>query len=161
MNLRSKMSIFTLVGAIMLVPMFSFSQGPQSPERHKGEEGRQNTERRKDVLDLTDAQRDQAKDIRMSAASEILPIRNQINEIRAKLETLQTAKEVDMKLINKNIDEMAGLDAEIQKIRARSHQDFRAMLTDEQRIIFDTKASMKRGGPGDRNHKNRPAGRRP
>jgi len=162
MNLKNKMSILTLVGAMMLVPMYSFSQGSPSQGRHRGEEGRQNTERRgENMLDLTDAQRDQAKDIRMSAAAEILPISNQVNELRAKLKTLQTAEDVNMKLVNQNIDDMSKLDAEIQKIRARSHQEFREILTDEQRVIFDTKIASRERGDRDRNSKNRPFGGRP
>ncbi len=155
------MSILTLVGAMMLVPMFSFGQRSPSPERHRDEEGRQNNERRmENVLDLTDAQRDQAKEIKMSAAAEILPISNHVNEIRAKLKTLETAKDVDMKLVNKNIDEMARLNAEIHKIRAKSNQEFRAMLTDEQRVTYDTRVLSRKPEDQGARRTNRPSGGR-
>ena len=161
MNLSNKMSILALVGAMMMVPLDSFSQGPQGPGRNRGEDGRQHKERRMEVyLDLTDEQQEQAKDIRMSAETAILPISNQVNEIRAKLKTLETAKDVDLKLVNKNIDEVARLNAEIHKVRAKSKQEFRAILTDDQRVKFDTRASSQRtGGHGDRPI-NRPSGDR-
>ena len=50
---------------------------------------------------------------------------------------MRSKKELFSKLINKNIDKMAEVKAEVAKIVAKQHQDFRAMLSDEQLIKFD------------------------
>ena len=42
-----------------------------------------------------------------------------------------------MNAINKNIDQMADVQAKIQKIQAKQQQEIRSMLDDEQRIKFD------------------------
>ena len=68
-----------------------------------------------------------------------------MQEKRAKLQTLRTAKNVDMKAINNLIDEKAMLKADQMKARAAHHQEIRSLLTDEQRIIFDSFKGMRKG----------------
>jgi len=90
-----------------------------------------------DVLELTEDQTAKIEKIRLDAMKKTTVLQNQIREKRAKLISLQTADEVDMKAVNKLIDEIAALRAQIQKINAQKHQDIRSLLTDDQKVIFD------------------------
>jgi len=97
------------------------------------------------IPDLTDAQREQIKKLRTAMLKEIMPLQNKLGEKRARLRTLSTADKPDMTAINKLIDEMAGLRAEILKKRMKFVQDVRALLTDEQRVFFDQHAGKGKG----------------
>ncbi len=98
-----------------------------------------------DMLDLTVEQQEQIKTLRIKHLEQMLPYRNEMQEKRAKLQTLRTAKNVDMKAINNLIDEKAMLKADQMKARAAHHQEIRSLLTDEQRIVFDSFKGMKKG----------------
>lgn len=91
-----------------------------------------------EMLDLSEEQQAQMKTLRLTHMEQMLPLRNQKQELRAKLQTLRTAKNADMKAINNLIDEMADLQAKSMKSREANHQNMRNILTDEQRILFDS-----------------------
>ncbi len=88
---------------------------------------------------LTEAQTESMRTLRLKTIKDTQPLRNQLEEKRARLRTLSTADNPDAKAINKTIDDMAALRADIQKIRAARLQEFRKLLTDEQRILFDAR----------------------
>lgn len=98
------------------------------------------------MLDLTLEQQEQMKSLRLSHMEQMLPIRNLRQEHRAKLQTLRTAKNVDMKAINNLIDDMADLKANQMKASEAHRQEMRTVLTDEQRILFDSFKGMKKHG---------------
>ena len=89
--------------------------------------------------DLTDGQKDKMKAIHIKTLKEIQPLTNSLMEKKARLNTLSSVEKVDMKAINKQIDEISSIKASIQKIRAASKQEVRTLLTVDQRVIFDTK----------------------
>ena len=90
-------------------------------------------------LNLTEDQQSQMKSLRLKLQQEMLPIRNQLGENRARFRTLSTAENADMKAINKLIDGNSQLTASMAKLRAANHQAVRKLLTEEQRIIFDSR----------------------
>jgi Spy/CpxP family protein refolding chaperone len=92
------------------------------------------------IPNLTEEQEKKIKELRIPFAKEVLPLRNQLAEKRAHLKTLQTAEKADLKSINSTIDEMSQLQSQIMKKHAAHTQSIRALLTDEQRIAFDTRA---------------------
>ncbi len=98
------------------------------------------------MLDLTTEQQEKINILRVKQLEQMLPYRNETQEMRAKSQTLRTAKNVDMKAVNSLIDEKAELKAEQMKTRAAHHQEIRNLLTDEQRVIFDNFRGMGRGG---------------
>ena len=101
---------------------------------------------------FTEEQKEQVKALRLEMAKQVKPLHNQLGELKAKQHTLTTADKADLNAINKNIDKMSELQAEIQKLRAKQHQKIRSLLTDEQLIKFD---AMKR------HHKNKNKQHRP
>ena len=87
---------------------------------------------------LDDKQREEIRKIRTEQVKERMQTRNLLKEKRAKLEVLQTADKPDMKEINKVIDEIASIQAQEMKAQAANRQKIRSLLTDEQRVYFDT-----------------------
>jgi len=90
-------------------------------------------------LDLSEDQQQNFKKLHLNMQKEALQLNNQLNENKAKMRTLTTADKADMKAINNLIDESAEVQADLQKKRAANHQEVRTMLTEEQRIIFDSR----------------------
>jgi len=96
------------------------------------------------IPNLTEDQKKKLKELRTPLHKEILPLKNQLAEKKAHLKTLQTAEKADLKSINSTIDEMTLLQSQIMKKRAAHTQAIRAILTDDQRIAFDMRASSGR-----------------
>jgi Spy/CpxP family protein refolding chaperone len=96
------------------------------------------------IPNLTEDQKTKLKELRTPHAKEVLPLKNQLAEKKAHLKTLQTAEKADLKSINSTIDEMTQLQSQIMKKRAAHTQAIRAILTDDQRIAFDMRASAGR-----------------
>jgi Spy/CpxP family protein refolding chaperone len=86
---------------------------------------------------FTEDQKETMKEMRLETAKQVKPLRNGLNELAAKQKTLTTADNADLKAINKNIDKMSEIKAEIAKIHAKQHQEIRSLLTEEQLIKFD------------------------
>lgn len=86
---------------------------------------------------FTEEQQAKVKELRLESAREIKPLKNELNELQAKQQTLSTADKADMNAINSNIDKMGKLKADIAKIMAKQHQEIRSMLSEEQLIKFD------------------------
>jgi Spy/CpxP family protein refolding chaperone len=96
-------------------------------------------ERCMNLPNLTDEQKEKISDLRTKNMKVMLEKRNIFNEKRAKLQTLQTADKADMGAINALIDEIAEVKADMAKQRAAHRQAIRSLLTDEQKVIFDSR----------------------
>ncbi len=90
------------------------------------------------IPDLTDEQKTKIEDIKLQLQKDLLPVRNSIREKEAKLITLQTVDKPDISKINDMIDEIAVLKATARKLHVKSRLDIRNLLTDKQKIWFDT-----------------------
>lgn len=100
-------------------------------------------------LNLTDAQKESFKKGMMDVQKKLQPLRNELGEAKAHQKTLMTAEKPDLAAINKNIEKMGALKAEMEKIQVKNRLDMRAQLTDEQRLKFDLGKGnkMKKRGP--------------
>ncbi len=107
---------------------------------------------------LTDAQKKQLKDIKISEEKKLMPIDNQLKEKKAHLNTLRTAEKPDMGQINSTVEEIGKLRIEKQKIKEASIQDIRKVLTEEQRLAFDKRGSHFGKGHGHHQHPQQPRG---
>lgn len=165
-QIRNVVAILVLLASPVLVmaqPDDVKGDGPDF-ERPKGNREGAGPKAGMFIPDLTEEQTQKIEAIELAKQKEILPISNQINEKEARLRTLQTADKVDMKAIYATIDEVSALRAQIAKKDAETHQAVRALLTDDQRVFFDTHfqrgpgGDHGPGGPGDRSggsHKGR------
>jgi Spy/CpxP family protein refolding chaperone len=96
------------------------------------------------IPDITDSQKDQLKTLRTKMMKESLPIKNKLMEQKAHLNTLSTAENPDMKSINKQIELIGKSKTEMMKVKSNFRQEVRKILTEEQRVFFDThKGHMK------------------
>ncbi len=101
-------------------------------------------ERMGGIPNLTQEQRDQMKTLRVEMMKESNTVRNQIAEKRAHLKSLQATDNADMKAINKTIDEIASLQAQQMKAQANMQVKTRALLTDEQKVMYDARGNNMR-----------------
>jgi len=101
-----------------------------------------------DLPNLTDEQKEKISDLRTENMKVMLQKRNQVHEKMAKLRTLETAEKADMKAINGLIDEISEIKADMAKQQAAHRQQVRKLLTDEQRVIFDSRPHRGHHGAG-------------
>jgi Spy/CpxP family protein refolding chaperone len=98
-------------------------------------------------LELTAEQQTKIDALKLDHQKKVLPLKNELNEKNARMNTLQTAEIADMKAINSLIDEMGAIKTKMTKEKATHHQEIRKILTEEQRIKFDMHQGN-RGGHG-------------
>ncbi|MBN2668480.1 MAG: periplasmic heavy metal sensor [Bacteroidales bacterium] len=95
------------------------------------------------IPDLTDQQKTEIEKLRIAHMKEIQQIKNQLDIKKAELKALQTAENPDMNAINKNIEERSALRTDLEKKSAAHHQAVRDLLTDDQKVIYDSKTARK------------------
>jgi|GEM_PF-709736 len=131
---------------IALIAMFAIvsvasAQTPQKSDGFRGKrmEMKQGQKHNKMCFDkfFTEEQKEQIKAIRLKNRKQLKPLRDEVRELEAHQQTLVTADTPDMKAIYQNIDKISTAKNKIQKIRAKQHQEIRALLTEEQRMKFD------------------------
>ncbi|MCF8297230.1 MAG: Spy/CpxP family protein refolding chaperone [Saprospiraceae bacterium] len=98
--------------------------------------------------DLTEEQQKKIKELRLKQMKAILPLKNEITEKQAHLKTLTTKEKVDMNAVNTTIDEITVVKAKMMKLKAAHQQEIRNLLTEEQRLIFDTRPARFGKGQG-------------
>jgi Spy/CpxP family protein refolding chaperone len=142
----------TLILSAVLLSSTAFAQRPGNQENRQ-EKYRQAAPKN-DFL--TEDQKENLKNLRLETEKELKPLKNQLREAMAHQQTLTTADKADLSAINRNIDKMSELRAEMEKIKAKQHQAFRAQLTEEQLIQFDKRKErvqreMRNRNPRERN----------
>lgn len=101
--------------------------GNSTPRQHIG------------VSDLTDEQKQQIRTVEISMQRTVVQVNNQLAEKQARQHTLEAQDKPDMKAINRCIDEQVKLIADKLKAEAEFKQKVRTLLTEEQRVEFDSK----------------------
>jgi|YNPMSStandDraft_2_1061718.scaffolds.fasta_scaffold22507_2 Spy/CpxP family protein refolding chaperone len=91
------------------------------------------------IPDLTDEQKKKIEELEIAHLKEVNLIKAQLKEKHAHLNTLQLAEKPNNSEINKTIDEITSLKNEMMKKHETNRQNIRALLTDKQKVIFDTK----------------------
>ncbi len=107
------------------------------------------------IPDLSDEQKEQISQLRIKHFKEVKGLKNELNEKMAKHQTLITADEANLDEINKNIDEITQIKNKLMKAKAAHQQAIRALLTEEQKVLFDQHLMKK----GNRGHGHRNAGK--
>ena len=109
-------------------------------------------------LQLTEAQKVQAKEIRMKGHEKIKPV---MVKIKDKKEAIKAIKESDLTDVEKDKKiaplkaEMKKLKMEAKKIREQNMKEFEAILTPEQKVEFE---KIKQEGREKHKEKGRPGG---
>lgn len=143
----------TKILSILFIALFAIStpalaqkqtEKKRSPEQREMMMKRHKQMRERQQSFFTEEQKEAMKAMRLETVQAVKPLKNELNELNARQQTLITADKTDFNAINKNIDQISELKAEIMKIMAKQHQEVRAMLTEEQLVKFDA-MKMRRG----------------
>lgn len=113
-------------------------RGPRQHGMHAGIK-KCDAPRHEMLPNLTDTQKKQMEELRTKHLAAVTPLRNQLMEKKAHLQTLLTTATVDNKEIDKTINDIAALETSKLKEAVNHDQQIRAILTPEQRVIFDSK----------------------
>ncbi len=99
-------------------------------------------------LQLSEEQQNKIDALRVEFMAKNLPLKNQLGEMRAKMKSLQTGDNQNLKDISNLIDDMSAVQAQIRKNAAAHRLDVRALLTDDQKVLFDAHQGQRgRRGP--------------
>lgn len=141
-----------VVGSLSAQPQNRRNMQPQQNRQIAQNERAQGQQMR--LPNLTEEQKEQIKAIRLNGQKEALPLRNELMEKKARLRTLTTSEDYNEKSVNNTIDDISELEASLMKLRQNHRQEVREILTEEQRIVFDSASQRgKRKGNNDQRGK--------
>ncbi len=112
--------------------------------------GFQNWNNCENIPDLTEDQQSQIKTLRTAHWKDMQNFRNELGEKRARMQTLRTADKVNMDEINDLIEEMGTIRTNKQKNSVAHHMDVRKLLTDDQKVYFDSRSGRRGAGMGNK-----------
>ncbi len=156
--MKTKVFIASLLALILLFSTDAFGQrGRRAPDvrpqqRFSERVAEQRTERHQvaDVCqmipDLSEEQEAEIKSLRMKQIERNTGHRNTMDELRARKRSLTTEAEPDMNAVNDVIDKMTELRNTQMKENVNHRQAIRELLTEEQRVIFDSRAGRAQQG---------------
>ncbi|MGL1884927.1 MAG: periplasmic heavy metal sensor [Reichenbachiella sp.] len=128
----------TALAIAVLVAGFTASAQPQNgPNQNKGPK-KDKMEMIIAKLQLTPEQADQMKANHMDMKKAAQPIQNQIGEKEARLRTLSTIAQPNAKDVEKVANEIADLRGKLFVMKTMTRLETRALLNEDQKIIFDT-----------------------
>ncbi len=156
MKTLQKKSTILAIALFFTIAAIAQSNNSNQGGRNQGRQGysqkscdfEKNNQRMANYLELTAEQTDQIESIRLTHQKKMLPSKNELGEKKAKMQTLSSAENADMKAINSLIDEMSSIKAQMMKEKASHRQEVRKILTEEQRIKFDLHQQNKGKGRG-------------
>jgi len=93
-------------------------------------------------LQLNETQQAQAKIFFTEMQKEMIPLRLDVQEKQVALEKLLIAKKPDKEEIFNQVDEIASIKVEIQKLRIANKLKLRNILNEDQRVRFDNRQTM-------------------
>jgi Spy/CpxP family protein refolding chaperone len=129
MKMTSKILTLALVG-LMFMSVNTFAQMKDGGKRGQGIEN--------NIPNLTDQQKTDIEKLRTEHKKQVLPITNDLGLKRAELQNLRTAEKPDQNAIDAKVAEIGALQTKLMTSREKQTQDIRALLTDEQKVYFDT-----------------------
>lgn len=130
------MSIFAMV---VIVASSSFAQDAPRDKGH-----RKHKSILADIPDLTEDQKTQIKEIKMSRKDDQQKLRDEQRVIREKMTEMKSSDQIDLNAMNALIDEEAKIRAAMKKNRVAGEMEVRKILTEEQRAKLDAKHTERR-----------------
>jgi Spy/CpxP family protein refolding chaperone len=141
--------VIIFIGLLMLSLSTMLAQSPGDMDgrgghyqrgQGKGDFGR--------LPDVSEEQRAAFQALRVAMEKEAKPLREEEAQLRLDLQKATTAFPADLSEINAIIDKMAVVRTKLAKLRAKNVQEARKLMTEEQRVIFDSqrdKRSQRKG----------------
>ena len=134
-------SILTSIILVFLIVDLGFAQQRgqrQMQDRPQAQMQQRQQDPGMNLPNLTDEQREQIRKSMIENREIMLPLQNQLREKQARLRTLTTGNTVNMRNAEVVIDEIAELQSQMLKSRINHRNEIRNILTDEQKVVFDT-----------------------
>ena len=99
-------------------------------------------------LGLTESQIEKMRDIRTESSKDLLPLTKSLQTREAELEEMMVAEKPNRKTIDDKIEEIQALRTEIQKRRVTARLQTRDLLTEEQRVNWESFRGRRLSGRG-------------
>lgn len=145
--------IFTSASAVQ-AQRFEEGERPERPrkEMKQGQRPEQEMDNRgprgPQIPNLTDEQKEQLHALKLDMDQSTLPIKNQVAEKEARLNTLTTASSYDAKAVDKVIEDIGDLKTDLMKLHIGQTEKVKRILTEEQLIAFNNQlANGPKKGP--------------
>ncbi len=122
----------TLLSSILLVFISVISWCQMPPKGDRESHGHK-------LLNLSDDQKEQMKTFKLEFIKQITPLENELEVKNAQLHAKSIGDNIDIKSVNKLIDEIGDIKTQIAKDKFAHRLKMRSILNDEQKIIFDAK----------------------
>ena len=136
--------IMATIGVAVLLTGSSFAQNAETAPAKKAEFKK---ERRHDMMadipNLTEQQKVEIQKIKAESRKNSEPQREEMKDLRSKLNALKMAENPDQQQINSLIDKSAKMKAEMEKSKIASQLKVRSILTPEQRKFVDAQRKEK------------------
>jgi len=136
--MNRKNTLIIVAGIILTIAILVVGTGfAKAPRQMKGDarggERRENIERMKDKLELTDDQIEQIRDIRYDNEVASIDRRAELEKARLEMEMLMTDDAFDRNKIYKQAEKVAEIQKDMQLSKVSAKLDFMDILSDEQR----------------------------
>lgn len=100
-------------------------------------------------MQLSEDQLAQVTKLQLALTENNLSLHNELDVMRAQMQALRTGDKQNLKDISNLIDDMSATQAQIRKNAAKHQLAVRALLTDDQKVMFDARQGN-RGNRGNR-----------
>jgi protein CpxP len=127
---------------VMLLVLFVAFQTNAQNDRQKFSKER--NEHLIDYLDLSEEQQSQMKAFQLEMQSTTKELKLDLEEMRVQLKRLMTADEVDEEAVMLLADKMGAIQIQIKKAHLKNSIQLRSVLSDEQKVLFDSKNMERR-----------------
>jgi Spy/CpxP family protein refolding chaperone len=91
------------------------------------------------IPDLTEVQKTEIGKLRLKQIESMTPLKNQVREKKARLQTILTTMPVDMNTADVVADELGKIQTSVLKLKIHHDQALRSLLTPDQQVIFDAR----------------------
>gem|GEM_PF-1133155 len=136
-------TVFFLLASASAYAQRGMGQGRQFQE--KPEHGMQGMQKgMHECLELTADQIKQVEEFKFEMKKKLIPLQADLKMAKLELQEMMSG-DASADALDKKIDEISAIKAEIQKIRIRHRLQFRDILTDEQKTKFDTMPGFRHG----------------
>jgi len=138
--------------SLMFISVNTFAQKGNCERNNSNKSNGKNTGIENKIPDLTETQKADIKKIQLNGKKEMLPITNSLAVKRAELQILRTAEKIDQKAIDTKVNEIGALRTQMMSLREQRIQKIRSVLTDNQKIVFDSHKGKHSHNHGSKNN---------
>ena len=96
------------------------------------------------ILNLTDDQRKSFREINLNHLSVTKPLKKEMMKKKLEMQLEKMEDKIDVSTVNKLIDEISDLEAEMRKSEFSRNLEIRSLLDDEQQIRLDRMMQMRK-----------------